>query len=1271
MSRMIGARLRWALCLLCLLWGALFSCQGQTVSSMQRVEGHVLASISKGKAARLGVAEGSQHLHLAFQLPLRNQADLKSLLARLYDPGSADYHKYLTVDEFTEKYGPTKEDYQAVVDYVKSHGMTVLATPRNRMLVEVDGTVDKVNEALHVTINKYQHPTEKRTFFAPDREPTVELSTKLQHIAGLEDYSKPFAKLQLKTSSSAVAKSTSSTYPPDPTGSGPYNSYIPSDFRAAYYGDGPLDGTGQTIGLLELDGYDQVDLDNFYANSGFSSTVPINVVLLGGLTAPMSDGGNDAEPILDMVYALSMTPKLSQLRVYQCCGSSYSGSESGPAVILNAIAAENIAKQISCSYGWGAELSVEDPIYQEMAAQGQTFFAATGDYGSPQNPGNNNYDDYFPADDAWVTAVSMSLLSTTGPGGGWSADIYASGAGGGYSDGPTPVPLPSYQAGIATVANQASTTYRNMPDVVIDGYGAYLCGGSDSTGTHQCYPNASCTTCTNGGSSMSAPIWASYMALVNQKAAEEGKSAIGFLNPALYSIGEGANYSKDFHDIIGGSNNCCNQTYAYNAVAGFDLVSGWGTPNGDNLIEDLVNQSSSFSLLLSSNALTIGPGDSTTTTVSVGSASGFSGDVTLSVSGLPSGVTASFDTNPATTTSTLTLSSTASPVAGSYTVTVKGVAGDQSLSTNLALTVTSAQGNFTVGSTLTALALQDGTSNAPSASNANWITVTSVDNFAGDVALSVASLPTGVTASFSPATVTLTAGGTATSSLTLTASNSSPTGAVTAAITGTSGTLANSLPLLLSVTPSFTVGTTSSSFSVAQGDSVAVPVYIVSQNGFSSAVTLSISGVPSGVTASFSPATVTPAANGNVSSTLTLTAASGASVGSSPVVISASTGVATATESATVVVAAPAAAFSITSPSFFALNVVQGGSIAVPIAVTRGQNSFTGAVALTISGLPSGITASFSPASVTPSDSNGSAISTLKVSATSAAVLNSFTQATITGTSGATTATLTLYAGATGVLAGSANNVADGGTIKINYTTASELINGANWIGIVAHGASPQGTALMQQAAASASGSASFNVTNLADGSYDAWLYYDGGTTTLAGPFTFTVGSAPSFALSVMPSIVTMSSGGNSSIAFTLTSQNGFSSAVTFAVSGLPSGVSGVFSPATVTPTANGTVSSVLLLTSSTSSAAVKNKSLNWLPVSALALLLLPMSRRMARQGRRLLTALLLAVGMAGILMGASACSSSSSKTVAPTQVTVTATSGAQSVSTTFTLEIH
>ena len=112
-------------------------------------------------------------------------------MKELYDPASPSYRHFLTVPEFTARFGPSQADYDAVVRFAKANGFTVVGGTRDGMDVQIKGPVSAVETAFHVTMRTYQHPTENRTFYAPDREPTTDLPFPLWHISGLDNYSIP------------------------------------------------------------------------------------------------------------------------------------------------------------------------------------------------------------------------------------------------------------------------------------------------------------------------------------------------------------------------------------------------------------------------------------------------------------------------------------------------------------------------------------------------------------------------------------------------------------------------------------------------------------------------------------------------------------------------------------------------------------------------------------------------------------------------------------------------------------------------------------------------------------------------------------------------------------------------------------------------------------------------------------------------------------------------------------------------------------------------
>jgi len=508
---------------------------------------HVPVAVSSGQASRVGDLAPDQHITLAISLPLRNESDLDILLQNLYNPASAVYGRYLSVEEFAGQFGPTIDDHDAVVRFAAANGLAVTATRPNRLVIDVAGPVANIEKALHVVMGEYRHPTENRTFYAPDREPTLDLAVPVLHISGLDNFTLRRPKITRSTPDGS-----------ETTGSGPHGQFIGSDMRAAYYGSGPLAGTGQSVGLFEFAGYEISDVQLFFQNVNEPLNVPVVGVSVNG--APLGcapPGCDDSEQALDIEMTISMAPGLSQVVVYV--------GNNDPSIFAR-MASDNTSKQLSCSWGWKDNESTLDPIFKEFVAQGQSLFVATGDNGS-QTPG----DTVWPADDPYVTAVGGTDLVTNGPGGSWASETGWSGSAGMPSK--NNIPIPPYQLlpGVINSSNHGSTTLRNIPDVAAEA----------NTNQYSCY-DGFCSG-GNGGTSYAAPQWAGFTALTNQQALLDGEPVVGFLNPALYRIGLASVYHTDFHDITSGSNG------KYSAVPNFDLVTGWGSFDGPNLLLTLTN----------------------------------------------------------------------------------------------------------------------------------------------------------------------------------------------------------------------------------------------------------------------------------------------------------------------------------------------------------------------------------------------------------------------------------------------------------------------------------------------------------------------------------------------------------------------------------------------------------------------------------------------------------------------------------------------------------
>jgi kumamolisin len=694
-------------------------CNAQSQPLLTR---HVREATLNGSARSVGRLPAAQPMRLVLVLPQRNQAELGQFLQALYDPTSPSYRKYLSVEDFTTMFGPTQQDYDSVVGWAGTHGLTVVGTSRNRMNVDVTGPVSAVEAALHVNMRLYQHPTENRTFYAPDREPTVDLPIQLWHIAGLDNYSIPQSALIRRPPGAPIALAT--------TGSCPEQSFCGSDMRAAYYGGTALDGTGQSLGLLEFVGTDLADLATYYANAGQTYNPGIITLLsTDGTSTSCVSPCDDTEQTLDMTQALGMAPGLSSLVMY--VGST-------DTAMLNAMAtAEPLNAQLSSSWIWlPSDPTSDDPYFLEFAAQGQNFFQAAGD-GGKWVPSSFVH----PADDPYITSVGGTDLNTTGPGGAWSSESTWVDGGGGIS--PEKYPIPFWQTTTVSGCSNCSITYRNGPDVSANSnFTFYVC--ADQT---------TCTANLYGGTSFATPMWAGYLALANQQAALNGMPPLGFINPALYDIGLGPSYDSDFHDITTGSN-------GYSATIGYDLATGWGSPNGSGLIAGLLSTINipGFGLTASNPVITAVQGASATSTITSTVLNGFSSAVSLSAIGLPPGVTVTFSplSIAGAGTSTMTVAVGSSTAIGTYNIKVTGTGGGITEIVPISLSVTKAPPGYTLSASPNLISAARGTSAA--------VTVTTAvsGGFDSAITLSATGYPTGVTVKFSPRTIPKPGAGTST-----------------------------------------------------------------------------------------------------------------------------------------------------------------------------------------------------------------------------------------------------------------------------------------------------------------------------------------------------------------------------------------------------------------------------------------------------------------------------------------------------------------------------
>ena len=856
MTRRIG---RFLLALAAFLSVAGMAGQAQTLLTH-----HVREAIRNGQAQAIGRLPENRMMQLDLVLPIRDQAGLDTFLSEVTDPTSSSYRHFLTPAEFTTRFGPTQQDYDAVVKYAMANGLTIVGGSRDGMEVQVKGPVSAVERALHLTIRTYQHPTEGRTFFGPDREPTTSLPFALWHVSGLDNYSIPHPMLVKKSDYAAAhGMAVEDVVKHATTGSGPSASFLGSDMRAAYYGGTALTGAGQNLGLFEYEGTDLADLNTYYKN--VSQTLPITPVLLstdGTSTACLDTraGGDcdDTEQTLDMTQALGMAPGLASLVVY--IGST-------DTAIISAMTTNSpLPTTIGCSWGWTpADPSTLDPYFEKMAAQGQNFFAASGD-SSTWSKSN----EAWPADDAHVVSVGGTDLVTASAAGPWQSETAWTDSGGGIS--PDSIAIPTWQqlSGVINSSNKGSTTLRNGPDVSANANFTF----------YTCADQTTCLANEYGGTSFAAPMWAAYIALVNQQLVANGQPTIGFLNPTIYAQNVTSSYAADFHDITSGTSG------SYSATTGFDLVTGWGSPNSGLIaaLSGSSTQTPAFTIAASPTSVSVVAGSSGNSTITTTVSGGFSSAVALSASGQPTGVTVTFTPTsiaaPGSGSSTLAIAVASTVAAGTYPITVTGTGGGLTHTASVSLTVTAAgTPAFTISASPTSVSVAQG------ASGSSTITTAVSGGFSSAIALTASGLPTGVTAAFSPTSIA--APGSGSSTLAFTVASTTATGTYAITVTGTGGGLTHTASVSLTVTAAatgnFTIAVSPTSGYLDQGQSGYGVVTITVSGGFSAAVSLSATGIPSGVTGSFSPVTI--AAPGSGTSDFTLTVARNAPTGTYPITI--------------------------------------------------------------------------------------------------------------------------------------------------------------------------------------------------------------------------------------------------------------------------------------------------------------------------------------------------------------------------------------------------
>ena len=542
--------------------GTAFAGDGRRVSLSGSVEPTVRLS------RRLKRLSAGRQLDITISLRVRDQSALSRLLSALYDPSSPSYWHFLTPRQFAQQFAPTAASRSQVVDWLKTQGLQVLGTSTNGLQIRARGSVSKLQAAFGTSL--YEYKQDSHSFFANTSAISLPgtVASQVVAVSGLAS--------SVQQHPAAVARAQARQTLPG---------YSPSDL-ASIYDLAPLTsqgitGSGQTIAIATFGDYAASDVATYDQQYGLSGSMT-RISVDGGALLGAKNGQDETEADIEIAQS---TAQGANILVYEAPNSNTSNQSAID--LYSRIVGDDQASIVTTSWGAAeeqmssADIAALDQAFQEGAAQGQAFFAASGDNGAYDNAGNGPGTDTelavdFPASDPWVTGVGGTTLQANGSQyvaeSAWSNSSdsrHPAGSGGGLS---SVFVRPSYQTGPG-VSNQYSNGKRQVPDVAADGdpntgYAIYTVNSNDNPGWGVV-----------GGTSPATPFWAGFAAIANQ--AVGGR--IGFLNPTLYELGQKASSfsSSPFHDVTQGSN------LYYPATAGWDFATGWGSFDGAAFVADL------------------------------------------------------------------------------------------------------------------------------------------------------------------------------------------------------------------------------------------------------------------------------------------------------------------------------------------------------------------------------------------------------------------------------------------------------------------------------------------------------------------------------------------------------------------------------------------------------------------------------------------------------------------------------------------------------------
>ncbi|HKF48012.1 MAG TPA: S53 family peptidase [Terracidiphilus sp.] len=506
-----------------------------------------VTAVQLDRATDLGPVNGDQAITVRVGLPMQNKAALEAYVKSVNDPSNPMYGQSLTPAQFVATYGATPAQVSAVTNYLKSAGFTNIVAEPNHLLVSADGTVAQANAAFHTTIESFnQYGAEVHGNLTAAEVPQS-LAGDVSAVLGLNTIGQMRPTLVTRTQVATPQYAVS---------------YSPQDFWKIYGATGLPPAANATIAIMAEGNLTQVLKDLRTAEAAFKLPQVAYTVVPVGIASADTSGADEWD--LDTQYSTGMAGSVKHLYIYD----TTSLTDSDLALEISRWATQDVAKAGSASLGeceifpfLDGSMLVDDESFLEAAAQGQTFFASTGDTGSfcPVGVGTNGVPAgvplaNYPAASAYVVGVGgTTLLAASGDAYDQEVAWYA--GGGGISQFEY-CPYWQSAAGVVSCENNS----KGLPDVSMD---------ADPYSGANVYVDGAVVIV--GGTSLSSPLalgtWARMIS---------SNTKLGFAAPHLYGLYNGAvhpgAYPKGgFHDIIAGANGL------YSALPGWDYTTGLGT----------------------------------------------------------------------------------------------------------------------------------------------------------------------------------------------------------------------------------------------------------------------------------------------------------------------------------------------------------------------------------------------------------------------------------------------------------------------------------------------------------------------------------------------------------------------------------------------------------------------------------------------------------------------------------------------------------------------